>query len=202
MLAPQNETVAQVEFRPILLPPFGRKATDHRKNSDPQLRRIVTRAGPWPSPFLILLLRLIRPHERGFGQNVAAHGLLETGLGGRARKAEHRIEGIKLVEITVPPDRRKRTAIAGAFPVIQPLARSRRQRFHALRQARRGRRDIIKHPMHPNHLWRGRVGSVGIIDDKGKAFCSGRNARPCKWRRQVFAFTGIPAWNFAPRSKS
>src|SRR5271157_5176996 len=135
--------------------------------------------------------RLVCPDQRRLSQDVAAHGLLKLSLCWCACEVKFLIKGIKLEEIAVASDRRSRTAVAGSLPVIQPFAGSRRKRSHAFREAHRGRRDVEKHPVHPNQSWRSRIWGVGIIDDKGKTFRSRWKARPRKRRGQVFTVASV-----------
>ena len=58
---------------------------------------------------------------------MAAHGLLDLSLGRRPREVELLVKGVKLEDIAVASDRRMRTAVAGALPVVQAFAGSGRE---------------------------------------------------------------------------
>ena len=62
-------------------------------------------------------------------------------------------------------------AVAGAFPVIDTLARSLGQGRgrHGLHMAGSRHRDVVEDSMYPGHLRRSRIGCVGVIDDQCEA---------------------------------
>jgi len=145
--------------------------------------------------------RLVCPDQRRLSQDVAAHGLLKLSLCWCACEVKFLIKGIKLEEIAVATNRGSGAAIASALPVIQPFAGSRWKRSHAFGKACRERRDVEKHPVHPDHSWRSRIRGVGIIDDKGKTLRSRWKARPRKRRRQVLTFASVVNGDLSARPK-
>ena len=145
--------------------------------------------------------RLIGPDQRRLSQDMAAHGLLELSFCRRPREVEFLVKGVKLEKIAVASDRRSGTAVARALPVVQPFAGSCRKRSHAFRKAGRGRRDVEKHPVNPDHPWGGRIRGVGIVDDQGETFRSRWEVRPGKRRRHVFAVAGVAHGDLGARRK-
>src|SRR3989344_8004186 len=69
-------------------------------------------------------LALVAADEFGLREDVAMHGFFELGLGRMVLVGQHRIQRIKFVEITMAADRRTRTAITGALPVIDAVESS------------------------------------------------------------------------------
>src|SRR5688572_30959427 len=82
---------------------------------------------------------------------------------------------MELEEVAMPPDRRTRTAVAGALPVVPAVARS-RGRLPALRDTRHRRRNVVQDPVHVHHLRRLRIRGIGIVDDQREALRSRRRA--------------------------
>ena len=121
------------------------------------------------------------------------HRRQQACLGRVAEVGQQRVEGMELVEVAVPPDRRARSAVAGALPVVAALARARRQlrRRQALGERGAVGRQVVEHPMHPGHARRGRVRRIRIVDQQREAARAGRRAGPVQWRRAVAAFAGV-----------
>src|SRR3989344_8792636 len=96
-------------------------------------------------------LALVSADEFGLRENVAVHSFFELCLGRMILVGQHRIQRVKFVEITMTADRRTRTAITGALPVIDAFESSFWQilRGHVFRQNRRARRNVIQHPVNP-----------------------------------------------------
>jgi hypothetical protein len=103
------------------------------------------------------------------------------------------------MEVAVPAGRRARTVIRSLVSVADADDRPRRQTlgFGIFGQALAVRRQIVEDPMHPNALWRLRVGSVGIVDDQRQALGALRSAGECERRRCVLALASISRRNLA-----
>ena len=136
---------------------------------------------------------LVGPDELRLGEHVSLHGVQQLGLR-RARQARQlRIERVELVEIAVPADRRARTAVAHALPVIESLHRLRRQAAPGCvfgESAGLGG-NVVDHPVHPRRLRCARIGCVRIIDDQREAPGALRRSGPAKRRRYIRTFAGV-----------
>ena len=81
---------------------------------------------------------------------------------------QYRVDCIELVKISMRADRWARAAVAGAFPVIEPLQRSRGHATlcRAFRQTLCIRWYVLDDPVHPRHLRCTRIRRIGVIDDE------------------------------------
>ena len=97
------------------------------------------------------------------------------------------------------PDRRARSTVAGAVPVVEacPRARGQGRGRNRFRQSRRIRWNVIEHPVDPGHLRRCRVRRIGIIDDQRQALGAFRHPRPRQRGRDIIAVARILLWDFA-----
>src|SRR5690242_3696174 len=76
----------------------------------------------WPTPRRAIS-STIGPHERGFGQHMRGHGLIEVGTTRPGGHIEYRIEGVESEEVAMRAARRwARTAIADLAAAVHPLA--------------------------------------------------------------------------------
>ena len=73
------------------------------------------------------LLFFVRADEMRFADHVCAHRPFEIGFGGRLQIGEHRVQRVQLVEVTMPANRRARTVVAGAPPIVAAFERAGRQ---------------------------------------------------------------------------
>jgi len=88
------------------------------------------------------------------------------------------VKRVELVKTAMPTDRRARTAIACASPVVAPLERAVGQvaRLDRLCQSGSAWRDVVKDPMHaPGLLWRGGSGASGSSTISGRLFVPADN---------------------------
>src|ERR1051326_9603698 len=71
------------------------------------------------------LLLLIGTDHDGVREDVPLHRLLDLGLGGQLEIGQHGVEGVELVHVAVPPDRRGGPAVARGPSVLFFLAGAR-----------------------------------------------------------------------------
>src|SRR5882762_1415227 len=97
---------------------------------------------------------------------------------------QYRVEGIELVKISMGADRWAGTAVAGTFPVIEPLHRSRGHATlrRAFRQTPGIRWYVLNDPVHPRHLRCTRIRCVGVVDDERESLRALRGHRPIQRR--------------------
>ena len=90
-------------------------------------------------------------------------------------------------------------AIAGPFPVVQafPGARGQILRDHLRGEGGRVGRNVVKHPVDPDHFGGRRVRGVGVIDDKREALRPFRGGGPGELGRDIFAVAGVAQGNLA-----
>src|SRR5579863_627819 len=127
------------------------------------------------------------------------HCLFQRRLDRPVQIGENGIQGIELMEISVPTDRRTRSPISRKMPVVEPLQRPlrRRSRVYSFRQPRSVGRYVVEQPVNPNGFGEGRVRRIRIVDNQREAFCPAWNTGPLQWRRSPLAVTCI-----APRNPS
>src|SRR5437016_12565673 len=68
---------------------------------------------------------LIGPDELRLHKHVPFQSIQKLGFGRMVETGQYRVECIELVKISMRADRWARAAVAGTFPVIEPLQRSR-----------------------------------------------------------------------------
>lgn len=145
------------------------------------------------SPLIALpVTLLIRADELCAGQHMVFHGLLDFGFG-RFPKIKRDIQGVELMEVAVPTDRRTGAAIRRLCEIIQPKRDAFRQPRlasvfgHALGIGR----YIVDDPMHPHPLRRFWIRGVGIVDDEDEALRPLGHPLPSKRRRDIVAFASV-----------
>jgi hypothetical protein len=107
------------------------------------------------------------------------------------------------VEIAVAANWRAWATIRGAPEIVGAFKRACRERARgdALLQTGSRRRDVVEHPMDPCHLWRGRVGCIGVVDDQRETSRFGGYSGPRERRRHVRAIAGVAFGNLASRGE-
>src|SRR5439155_15089271 len=104
--------------------------------------------GAASSGFARLLFRfLVCADDLRLLEDVSPHGAFHNRLLGLVEITKHFVERVELEEVPVSPDRWAWAAVSGALPVILALPGARRQLLRSLCQCRRGRRDVVEHPM-------------------------------------------------------
>src|SRR5262245_52801221 len=115
---------------------------------------------------------LIGPDQLDLSEYVTLHRLFELRFVGLLQVRQHDVQCIEFVEIAVPADRWTWAAVATAFPVVQPMLYAFRQfgGLDAFFKASDVGWNIVNNPVDPGELWRCRIGSIRVVNDKRQTF--------------------------------
>ena len=139
------------------------------------------------------MMLLISADQLGISDDMVVHRFFKCRLGRLLQIWQDGIQRIELVKIPVVSSRRTWPSRAGMVPVIEPLARPRREvcRRNTLGQPWGTGWNVVQHPVNPSSFRGSGIGRIRIIYDQDQT--PGTLGYPCpeKLRRDIVTVASV-----------